>query len=134
MYMYMYIHEHKIISEPQLTQLYMYMYMYNVQYIDRHACMYIYKSLLVPLFQLHPKEIARQLTLIMAENFRSIHPSELVDASWMKEKKKETASPNLLKHTRFETMVHSYCIYTVHVHVPYANVHCTVYVGCMHVG
>ena len=55
--------------------------------------------------QLHPKEIARQLTLIMAENFRAIHPSELVDASWMKEKKKETASPNLLRHTRFETLV-----------------------------
>ena len=60
------------------------------------------------LHQLHPKEIARQLTLIMAENFRAIHPSELVDASWTKEKKKETASPNLLKHTRFETMVHTY--------------------------
>ncbi|CAI8055146.1 Son of sevenless homolog 2 [Geodia barretti] len=57
------------------------------------------------LLSLHPKDIARQLTLIMAENFHAIHPSELVDASWMKEKKKEMASPNLLKHTRFETMV-----------------------------
>ena len=62
-------------------------------------------------FQLHPKEIARQLTLIMAENFRAIHPSELVDASWMKEKKKEMASPNLLKHTRFETMVRLTCVH-----------------------
>ena len=56
--------------------------------------------------QLHPKDIARQLTLLMADNFRAIHPSELVDASWMKEKKKEAVSPNLLKHTRFETLVH----------------------------
>ena len=63
-------------------------------------------------FQLHPKEIARQLTLIMSENFRAIHPSELVDASWMKEKKKEAASPNLLKHTRFETMVHIKALYS----------------------
>lgn len=69
--------------------------------------------------QLHPKEIARQLTLIMAENFRAIHPSELVDASWMKETKKETASPNLLKHTRFETMVpqSTYVHYTVYMYV-----------------
>ena len=47
----------------------------------------------------------------MAENFRAIHPSELVDASWMKEKKKETASPYLLKHTRFETMVMHMALY-----------------------
>ena len=50
-------------------------------------------------------EIARQLTLIQSEYFRAIHPSELVDASWMKDEKKEKASPNLLKLNRFETTV-----------------------------
>jgi hypothetical protein len=55
--------------------------------------------------QLHPIEIARQLTLIQSEYFRAIHPSELVDASWMKDEKKEDASPHLLKLNRFETTV-----------------------------
>lgn len=54
---------------------------------------------------LHPVEIARQLTLIQSEYFRAIHPSELVDASWMKEERKESSSPNLLKLNRFETKV-----------------------------
>ena len=36
---------------------------------------------------------------------RAIHPSELVDASWMKEERKESSSPNLLKLNRFETKV-----------------------------
>lgn len=55
--------------------------------------------------QLHPVEIARQLTLIQSEYFRAIHPSELVDASWMKDERKEKSSPNLLKLNRFETTV-----------------------------
>ena len=55
--------------------------------------------------QLHHVEIARQLTLIQSEYFRAIHPSELVDASWMKDEKKEKSSPNLLKLNRFETSV-----------------------------
>ncbi len=50
-------------------------------------------------------EIARQLTLIQSEYFRAIHPSELVDASWMKDERKEKSSPNLLKLNRFETTV-----------------------------
>lgn len=57
------------------------------------------------LLTLHPVEIARQLTLIQSEYFRAIHPSELVDASWMKDEKKEKASPNLLKLNRFETTI-----------------------------
>jgi son of sevenless-like protein len=62
-------------------------------------------SLLSPLSLLHPLEIARQLTLILSDYYRAIHLSELVDASWMKELKKETASPNLFKLSRFETRV-----------------------------
>ena len=57
------------------------------------------------LFQLHPVEFARQLTLIQSEYFRAIHASELVDASWMKEEQKERASPHLLRLNRFETTV-----------------------------
>ena len=60
---------------------------------------------LLPPSQLHPVEVARQLTLIQSEYFRAIHTSELVDASWMKEAQKETASPNLLRLNRFETNV-----------------------------
>ena len=85
----------------------------NYMYVYLITCGYVY-------FQLHPKEIARQLTLIMSANFRAIHPSELVDASWMKEKKKETASPNLLKHTRFETMVYT-CYSYNYVRVYYSH-------------
>ena len=36
---------------------------------------------------------------------RAIRPSELVDASWTKDDKKEDASPNLLKMSRFENKV-----------------------------
>lgn len=57
------------------------------------------------ILSLHPREFARQLTLILSEYFRAIHPSELVDASWMKEERKEKASPNLLRLNRFETTV-----------------------------
>ena len=60
----------------------------------------------------------------MAENFHAIHPSELVDASWMKEKKKEMASPNLLKHTRFETMV--FYVFWIHYVCP-----CVIHTCCL---
>lgn len=59
---------------------------------------------------LHPVEVARQLTLIQSEYFRAIHPSELVDASWMKDEKKEKASPNLLKLNRFETTMSNWLV------------------------
>lgn len=71
-------------------------------------------------------EFARQMTLIQYNYFKAIHPSELVDASWMKEQKKEKASPNLLKLNRFETTVNSvhagrYTLITLCLHIQISN-------------
>ena len=48
----------------------------------------------------HPTEIARQLTLLDFEFFRSVKPSELVDCAWMDEKKKYDKSPTVMQVTR----------------------------------
>lgn len=45
----------------------------------------------------HPTEIARQLTLLDFEYFRSVKPHELVDCPWMDDEKKHAKSPTVMK-------------------------------------
>jgi son of sevenless-like protein len=56
------------------------------------------------LMTLHPIEIARQLTILEADLFRAVQPSELVGTVWTK-KDKNITSPNLLKMIHHSNML-----------------------------
>lgn len=60
----------------------------------------------------HPKELARQISLIEYDLYRSIKPYELLEANWTK-KDKDKKSPNVLKMINFSNHIINWLQYEV---------------------